>query len=266
MFGIPDSYTIRARIFPALLAALPGLALAAVMVSWRQLGVSHVIATGAAMVLLHAFSDLARRQGKRLEGALFRKMGGKPSTSMLRHRDTRFDAATKASWLEFLAGRIKEKAPPADAEAADPAVADAFYERCGDWLREHTRDQKRFKLIFEELVTYGFRRNLLGLKWPGLALNGLVDLASIIVLWFRLPFSADDVVSTRLVYVLAVAACHALYFALAVNEKVAIEAADQYGRQLLLGCETLMGATPAAQAGKRSRSKPTEKEATAAAS
>ena len=61
MFGLPDTYTIKARIFPALLAVLPGLALAAVMVSWRQLGISHVIATGAAMVLMYAFSDLARR-------------------------------------------------------------------------------------------------------------------------------------------------------------------------------------------------------------
>ena len=34
--------------------------------------------------------------------------------------------------------------------------------------------------------------------------------------------------------------CHALYFILAVNEKGAIGAADQYGRQLLLGCEPLM--------------------------
>ena len=30
MFGLPDTYTIKARIFPALLAVLPGLALAAV--------------------------------------------------------------------------------------------------------------------------------------------------------------------------------------------------------------------------------------------
>jgi hypothetical protein len=83
---------------------------------------------------------------------------------MQRHRDDRLDAAAKASWCQFLGGRIKEKAPTAEAEAADPAGADAYYARCGDWLREHTRDRKRFKLIFEELVTYGFRRNLLGLK------------------------------------------------------------------------------------------------------
>ena len=243
MFGLPDTYTIKARIYPALLAVLPGLALAAVMVSWRQLGVSHMIATAAAMVLLYAFSDLARRLGKRLENGLFRKMGGKPSTTMLRHRDERFDEGAKAIWCHFVGGRIKEKPPTEEAESIDPGPADAFYQRCGDWLREHTRDHKKFKLIFEELVTYGFRRNLLGLKWPGLGLNALVVLVCIVALWFRLPFSADDDVSIRLVYVLIVAAGHALYFLLAVNEKAAMEAADQYGRQLLLGYETLMTPT-----------------------
>lgn len=264
MFGLPDSYTIRARIFPALLAALPGLALAAVMVSWRQLGISHVIATSAVVVLLYALSDLARRRGKGHEQALFTKMGGKPSTTMLRHRDITFDAATKNRWCAFLSGRIKEAAPASNAEARDPAAADAFYERCGDWLREHTRGQRKFKLIFEELVTYGFRRNLLGLKWPGLALNSLVIVACVTALWFRLPFSIDDNASVRLVYVLIVALGHALYFLHAVNEEAAMEAADQYGRQLLLGCNSLMETAPLTAASKGPRSKLKEKQKSAA--
>ena len=232
------------------------------MVSWRQLGISHVIAGSAAVMLLYAFSDLARRLGKSKESGLFGKMGGKPSTTMLRHRDDRFDASAKASWCHFVGGRLKEKAPTAEAESAGPGAADAFYERCGDWLREHTRDHKRFKLIFEELVTYGFRRNLLGLKWPALALNAIVVLACIVALWFRLPFSADDHVSIRLAYVLIAAACHALYFTLAVDEKGAMQAADQYGRQLLLGCETLMAPSAPASRGKKA----IDKEAAQAAS
>jgi len=251
MFGLPDTYTIRARIFPALLATLPGLALAAVMVSWRQLGLSHVIATGAAVVLLYAFSDLARRLGKRREEKLFRTMGGKPSTVMLRGSDVNFDSATKGKWLAFLSRKIGNKAPDED----DPIAADKYYERCGNWLRENTRDIKKFKLIFEENVTYGFRRNLLGVKIPGLTLNGMVVVACALALWFRLPFSVDDNVSIRLVYVLAVAACHALYFLIAVNEGAVMEAAKQYGRQLLLACDTLAGGASATPAAKKPRAK-----------
>ena len=266
MFGLPDTYTIRARIFPALLAALPGLALAAVMVSWRQLGLSHVIATGAAMVLLYAFSDLARRFGKDLESGLFKCMGGKPSTAMLRYRDQQFDADTKSRWLDFLSGKIGVKPPTATTEGTDAADADTFYDRCGDWLRENTRDQKKFKLIFKELVTYGFRRNLLGLKWPGLALNALVAIICVIALLFRLPFSADDNLMVRLAYVLIVATCRGLYFLLAVNEKAAMEAAKQYGRQLLLACDTLMGPPPSARAAKKAKKKTGEKEVVEVAS
>lgn len=255
MFGLPDSYTIRARIFPALLAALPGLALAAVMVSWRQLGLSQVIATSAAMVLLYAFSDLARRLGKNVEADLFRTMGGKPSTAMLRYRDDQFDLSVKAKWLAFLATKMGDKAPSAEEEEADVAAADRYYDRCGDWLREHTRDQKKFKLIFEENVTYGFRRNLFGLKKPGLALNAIVAIICAIAMWFRMPLSTDDNVSERLLYVLIVAACHALYFLLAVNKKAVTEAARGYGRQLLLACETLSNSPSVKAPPKRERKK-----------
>ena len=236
------------------------------MVSWRQLGLTHVIATGAAMVLLYAFSDLARRHGKKLEVDHFRKMGGKPSTAMLRYRDGEFDRGAKAKWLVFLAKKLGDKAPEDAEEQADQISADRYYDRCGDWLREHTRDQKKFKLIFEENVTYGFRRNLLGVKWPGLALNAFVALACVAALYFRLPFSVDDNVSVRLIYVLIVAACHALYFVLAVNEPAAMEAARQYGRQLLLGCGTLMGDPPAVRSPRSNKRKAVEMEAVEAAS
>lgn len=89
-------------------------------------------------------------------------------------------------------------------------------------------------------MKYGFRRNLLGLKWPGLALNAIAVLMCLAALSFRLPISADDDISLRLIYVLVVAGLHALYFLLAVNQQAVEEAANQYARQLLLACETLM--------------------------
>ena len=241
---VPDSYTRRARIYPALLAALPGLALAAVMVSWRDLGISHLIATTAAGFLLYAFGDLTRRLGKRHEDAIYREIGGKPSTAMLRHFDTTFDDATKASWLKFLATKMGSNPPTAEQEKVDPAAADAYYERCGNWLRENTRDRKKFNLVFEENVAYGFRRNLYGLKWLGLALNVLVVVICAIWIWNRWPVGQDDGVASRLIYVVIIALAHALFFTFAVTKAGVIEAANQYARQLLLACETLATGAP----------------------
>jgi hypothetical protein len=223
-----DSYTRQARVYPALLAALPGLALAAVMVSWKDLGISHLIATVAAGFLLYAFGDLTRRLGKRHEDAIYAELGGKPSTTMLRHVDHTFSEATKAQWLKFLAGKIGGPPPTADEEGANPTTADAYYERCGNWLRENTRDRKRFNLIFKELVTYGFRRNLFGLKWLGLLLNLLVVVICAAGIWTDWPVDGDPGVTTRLYYVLIVALSHAIYFSLAVTRTGVIEAAPPW--------------------------------------
>ena len=123
---LPDLYTLRSRFFPA---AIPALALAVVTVSWDSLNLSQLIASLAIGVILVVFSDVARRQGKRVEPRLEARQGGKPSTVFLRHKDGFFDEKTKARFVGFVGKQIGENPPSADDEAADPAAADVFYER-----------------------------------------------------------------------------------------------------------------------------------------
>jgi hypothetical protein len=40
MLGLPDAYTVRARVFPALIAATPAIALIGAFVSWKDLSIS----------------------------------------------------------------------------------------------------------------------------------------------------------------------------------------------------------------------------------
>jgi hypothetical protein len=242
-FGFLDAYTIRARFFPAVIAAAPAVALAAILVSWDRLGLPHLIASTALGVLLYVLSDVARRRGKAIEPALIQKIGGLPSMTMLRHRDAFLDAASKARILKFLAGKISAKAPSAADEAKDPIAADGFYVRCGNWLREHTRDTKKFKILFDENITYGFRRNLLGLKWPALILNAVIVALCLLLIWYRLPFDSGDVLTQKFLSVLVIAFLHATYLALFVTEEGVVEASRQYARQLLLSCETLQAPT-----------------------
>ena len=108
MFKFLDAYTLRARLFPAVIAAAPALAAIALLISWEKIALSNVIATGALLVLLFVFADVARRQGRKIEPRLFDRMGGKPSVTMLRHADDRLDVGTKARYHQFLAGKIKE--------------------------------------------------------------------------------------------------------------------------------------------------------------
>jgi hypothetical protein len=53
-------------------------------------------------------------------------------------------------------------------ERDDPHSADAFYEAYSNLPIEHTRDKKKFPLVFKELVNYGFRGNWWGMKPVGI--------------------------------------------------------------------------------------------------
>src|SRR3954454_24014593 len=52
----------------------------------------------------------------------------------------------------------------AEEEARDPQAADRANEAGCAWLLAQTRDRKRFALLFEENVNYGFRRNFWAIK------------------------------------------------------------------------------------------------------
>lgn len=243
-----DAYTLRARLLPAVIATAPALALVAIYVSWEKFALSQLLVTIALFTLLVVFSDIARRQGKRIEPILYKKMGGKPTTIMLRRCDTTLNEKSKARIHAVLATRLNEPSPTPEEEAAHPDHSDTFYERGGDWLRENTRDSKRFKLVYEENMTYGFRRNLLGMKWLGLGLNSLVLLISASTFYIPLPslFLPARAAGT-IVSVSVFAALHSLYLMLVVTEQSVMDSSRQYARQLLLSCDALAEPTVAKQ-------------------
>jgi len=242
VFKYLDPYTLRARLSPAIIGAAPAFAAIALLISWTQFSLSNTIATAGLVALLFALADIARRRGKKIEPQIYAELGGMPSISMLRHSDTTtFDPASRARYVAFLAGKINETAPTEAEEKANPEAADAFYGRCGQWLRENTRNTKKFNILFNENVTYGFRRNLLGLKWSALALNVFVVVLSAWVLYRgSVPFQDIQHVEGRIVVVFVVAVLHALYIGLGVSKTAVAEAAKSYARQLILSCETLM--------------------------
>jgi hypothetical protein len=225
-----DKYTLYARLFPAIIAAAPAVALTWVVIASKEVRLVQAIAGTALTVLLMVFADVARRRGKAIEPDLIQRMGGLPSITMLRHANTTFDTTTKARMHAFLAARLGEVAPTAVQELADAASADGFYARAGNWLRENTRNQKKFDILFNENVTYGYRRNLFALKWAALVLNVLIVIGSAAYLWTQ--FGPLD-----LVPVFVIAVIHAGYLAVFSTRAAVEEAARTYARQLLLSTE-----------------------------
>lgn len=169
---VTDPYERPARLYPALLALLPLLALVMLLYGPKATAVTGAVSVAVSCGGLYLTTNLCREFGKRLEEKLYRRWGGKPTTQLLRHRDTTIEAVTKRRYHAFLAAKINEPFPTKDQEAANPAAADDVYQSGVRWLLNHTRpeDNKKFDLIFKENVAYGFRRNALGVKPFALAM------------------------------------------------------------------------------------------------
>jgi hypothetical protein len=234
-----DSYARQARLYPALIVVCPIALLIMVWFPtlWTTLGATMSVASSFGLALLLA--QVARDRGKQREPDLFKSWGGKPSVVLLRHRDRRIDAQTKARYRAFLAEQLPQlKLPTAEEEQANPDEADGAYESVTRWLLTQTRDVKVFGLLFRENVNYGFRRNLWGLKSVGLTIAVIAGAASTGVMLYQfisehtLPGTAIVTV-TGLVWVLVV-----LWLLRFTPSWVRIPA-DEYGMQLLAACDTL---------------------------
>jgi len=105
-FQLFDAYSLRARLFPALMASASLIAALGLLVPWHRLSIFHGIASLAVPVILFAMADIARRIGKKREPELYRSWGGMPTTRMMRHVDDALDADTKAAYLGFVAGKL----------------------------------------------------------------------------------------------------------------------------------------------------------------
>lgn len=169
-----DPYDRQARLYPALIALAPAVVFFTCLYGsrlnlWTSLG-SILMACG----VLYLISNLARNAGKRIEERLFEQWGGKPTTQMLRHRNSAIDAITKQRYHAVLSKGIGKAFPTRAEEDADPSASDATYQAGIRWLIEATRDPKLFGMILKENIAYGFHRNMLGLRPVGSGIAALV--------------------------------------------------------------------------------------------
>jgi hypothetical protein len=181
-----DPYARQARLAPALIVIVPAVLLIMVWfpASWTLWGAIISVACSCGLALL--LSQIARDRGKQREPELYALWGGKPSVALLRHRDRRIDSNTKARYRAFLKSKLSDLTlPTPDDERGDSMRADAAYESVTAWLLTQTRDTKKFALLFRENISYGFRRNMWGLKPLGVAVALLAAGASTAIVFYQ---------------------------------------------------------------------------------
>lgn len=243
-----DIYSLKARLQPEFLVLLPvvlaiGAWLPGQFAAWKTVS-SFALYIGIWVLL----AELGRDLGRNKQAALFKRWGGAPTTRLLRHRDTTLDAITLARYHAFLSGTMNHRLPTRAEESADPRAADALYESAVKFLLEATRDATRFPLLLKENISYGFRRNLWGMK-PAATLLCLLGLAACLAHIARTLLTNASLPPLSL----AMASSNILLlviWVLRVRPDWVKLAADAYAIRLLAACDQFATATPAATTSK----------------
>ena len=191
--GKLDEYTVKARVFPAFLAIFPIGICAAQFIGFGSALVAGCSAFGGTALLSFVLAQWSRDSGKSKERALYELWGGKPTTAYLRHRDTTVGSALKQRRhrrLERLATDLV--LPSVRAEEENPMEADDRYEAATKILIQRTRDKEKYHVLFQELIDYGFRRNVWGLKMIalGLLLACFLFSGTLLLLRYRISYNA----------------------------------------------------------------------------
>jgi hypothetical protein len=247
-----DPYDRQARLYPALLALFPLAIVVTIVFAQQASALGNLAVAAAACGALYWMAGLARDRGKRLEPGLFTAWGGKPSIQLLRDRNETIDPVTKARLHALLAGKLGVTFPTAADEAQEPGEADRLYESATRWLLEQTRDNSKHSLLFSENISYGFRRNMLGMRWIGLSAAMLAAIWLVLDTATALPATSADLFSLLITLPsahrlgLIVCALAGAVWILGVSEQRVRAAAFSYAERLLAACDVLADRSPAA--------------------
>ena len=241
--AIFDRYSLLARQRPALLMLFPGLVSAVVIFPSLQAWWATLLAVTGTCGVSIALAEFAQAQGKALEPRMILSWDRLPSVAMLRWRDARIDDATKRRYKTFLAANVPGlNFPDAAAEAASPTIADDAYQSATNWLLTQTRDKKVFGLLFEKNISYGFRRNMLGLRHLGTGIS-LAALAALGAAAMHASISGRQIDGTLLVGAFVALAALGFWATVVAPNWVEV-AAIAYARELLAACDRLKDEIP----------------------
>jgi hypothetical protein len=233
-----DRYDRNARLKPALLVLLPPLSVVVIWFPqvWTIFG--SVVAIAASCGLTFLLAQLARQRGRTLEHRLGDRIGRRHSARLLSMADETLSAATKRRYHAYLA-QHGHALPSREDEDSHPEDAADRRRSAIDWLLEHTRSNAKTSLLLDENISYGFRRNLLGLKPVAIASLVIANIGNALCL-LLVQASLTLVWSGVILQVILLLALVA--WIRYVSVKFVEDASLSYAQRLLAQCEPTSGA------------------------
>jgi peptidoglycan/LPS O-acetylase OafA/YrhL len=231
-----DHYQRSAHLNPAILTVLPVFVTLLLWLPKESALLAGLISVAASVALAVLLMQFGRARGRAVQARMNDKSGGLASTRALRHGNDLIAAPSRARYHAFLAARGL-MIPSAQEQAAAPDHADEHYRSAADWLREQTRNQKKFALLHGENRAYGFRRNLLGLKPFGLLLTVLSIAGDGLALYYwGQQNQTQEFAGVILAILLAIGFFVWLFV---VTESFVEDASRSYTERLLAACDDL---------------------------
>jgi hypothetical protein len=230
-----DAYDRPARLYPGLILLSPIAVLVVCLYGQEKAMMWGAVAIVASCGGAYALRRVVRNAGQRLQSGLFEKWGGAPTTQLLRHSNKHFDAHTKERFHKALSKAIGKKMPTPAIEAANLSSADELYRAAAVWLINHTRDSKKFHLVFKENIAFGFHRNTFGLRTFGIG----VALACLIWCPVYLRFQTAIVGAAPVLASVAYSALILLLWVFAFNEAALRRTGFAYAERLIQSLDLL---------------------------
>jgi hypothetical protein len=228
-----DDYERRARLAPGLLALLPiSVALAVLGLSKAPVVVS-VLTTlslaGGPVVL----AELVRHQGRKVQETLWASWGGSPTIQKLRLRQEGQNTLQRETWRKAVSSVTGIPLLSLRSENGNAARADEVIEVAVGQIRSLTRDETRFPLVRAENRSYGFHRNLYGIRRAGRATALLVVLGVLAyMLWLANVGHQPALTLVNVLTLLATVVCFVIWCVLPSSERMK-SAAERYAYELL---------------------------------
>lgn len=234
-----DRYEWQARLFPVLIVIAPIVLSILIWFPETRTKYNSVISLLGTFGLMHLIARISRNLGKSKENSLYKLWGGAPTTQILRHKDETLDSITKKRYHKFLENNINGlKLPTVEDEEKNPNEADKAYQSAVKWLREKTRDKKKYYLIFQENIHYGFSRNLWAFKTYAIIINIINIIMNFVGIYLTYKF---DIINVKLeIWVsIIVAILFLLIWITFINKKSVRLSAYAYARVLISVCENI---------------------------
>jgi hypothetical protein len=237
---ILNTYDRKARYFPALLTLAPLIICLFLWISEVQTFGGSLVTLLLGLGLCIPLAQIPRKLGQDKQKKLEQKWGGLPATLILRHVDDILPIHTKQRYHKKLEQLTNIPAPSVQAEAVNIVTTLDVYNSYIDFLRQKTRDTKKFPLIFNENISYGQIRNLLGLKPIGLIVSFSVLIIQALYIYklygVGLNISAIPIHRT-ISFFLNLA--FIFYWLLFVTASHVYRAGINYGKVILESCENI---------------------------